>query len=89
MKLKDFDTTEFEIVNVLEAAGNDVGTAIFMLRVGDCNFCARPIGSKKLRAKYLKDRNKLIGKAATVQHQGYTDAGVPRFPVMLNVRDYE
>lgn len=89
MKLKDFDTTEFEIVNVLEAAGNDAGTAIFMLRVGNCNFCARPTGSKELRAKYLKDRNKLIGKAATVQHQGYTDAGVPRFPVMLNIRDYE
>lgn len=89
MKLKVFDTTEFEVVDVLEAGGNDAGTAIFVLRAEKFNFCARPTGSKELRAKYLKERGKLIGKKATIQHQGYTDAMVPRFPVMLNIRDYE
>lgn len=89
MKLKVFDTTEFEVVDVLEAGGNDAGTAIFLLKAENFNFCARPTGSKELRAKYLNERNKLIGKKATIQHQGYTDAMVPRFPVMLNIRDYE
>lgn len=89
MKLKVFDTTEFEVVDVLEAEGNDAGTATFTLRAGEYNFCARPTGSKELRAKYLKEKSQLIGKKATIQHQGYTDAGVPRFPVMLNIRDYE
>lgn len=32
MKLKVFDTTEFEVVDVLEAGGNDAGTAIFVLK---------------------------------------------------------
>ena len=89
MKLKTFDTTEFEIVDVLEAGGNDVGTAIFKMKCGDYEFCSRPTGSKSLRAQYLSDRLELIGKMATVQHQGYSDAGVPRFPVMIGVRDYE
>lgn len=89
MKLKAFDTNEFEVADVLEAGGNDAGTAIFKLKVKGEVFCARPTGSKALRAQYLADRDELIGKMATVQHQGYSDAGVPRFPVMLNIRDYE
>lgn len=89
MKLKVFDTDEYEVVDVLEAGGLDKGTAIFKLKVGDLAFCARPTGSKQLRAAYLVDKEKLIGKMATVQHQGFSDAGVPRFPVMLTIRDYE
>nr|DAO97222.1 MAG TPA: adenylation DNA ligase-like protein [Caudoviricetes sp.] len=89
MKLKTFDTTEFEVVDVLEAGGLDAGTAIFKLKVNGYEFCSRPTGSKSLRAQYLADREELIGKMATVQHQGYSDAGVPRFPVLLNIRDYE
>lgn len=89
MKLKVFDTDEYEIVDVLEAGGLDKGTSIFKLKVGGLAFCARPTGSKQLRAAYLADKEKLIGKMATVQHQGFSDAGVPRFPVMLTIRDYE
>lgn len=89
MKLKTFDTTEYEIVDVLEAGGNDAGTAIFKMKCGMYEFCSRPKGDKSLRTQYLLDKNELIGKMATVQHQGYSDAGVPRFPVMIGVRDYE
>ena len=59
------------------------------LKCGEYEFCARPVGSRSLRAQYLADKEELIGMAATVQHQGYSDAGVPRFPVLLNIRDYE
>ena len=89
MKLKAFDTTEFEVVDVLEAGGLDAGTAIFKLKVKCYEFCSRPVGPRSLRAQYLADKEELIGKMATVQHQSYSDAGVPRFPVLLNVRDYE
>ena len=89
MKLKSFDTTEFMVVDVLEAEGNDAGTAIFKLKCGEYEFCAPSVGSRSLRAQYLADKDELIGMAATVQHQGYSDAGVPRFPVLLNIRDYE
>lgn len=90
MKLKSFQTDEYKIVDIKEASGLDVGTAIFRLRLSNgSEFDSRPIGSKSLRAKYLKDKDTIIGKMATVQHQGYTDAGIPRFPVTLTVRDYE
>ena len=90
MKLKRFDTTEFEITDVVEAEGQDKGTALFRLRNGEYHFCARPTGSKTLRASYLRDREKLIGRPCTVRHFGYTDGGViPRFPVALGIRDYE
>lgn len=90
MKLKKFDTTEFEIVDVLEAEGQDKGTALFKLKSGKYTFHARPTGSRDLRASYLRDRENLIGKLCTIRHFGYTDGGViPRFPVALGIRDYE
>ena len=90
MKLKKFDTTEFEIVDVLEAEGQDKGTALFKLKNGEYEFHARPMGSKSLRASYLTNKEKLIGKQCTIRHFGYTDGGIiPRFPVALGIRDYE
>ena len=92
MKLKRFDTDEFEVLCVHEAAGQDKGTALFELRVPDTawTFHARPTGSKELRASYLRDKDKIIGKMCTVRHFGYTDGGkIPRFPVALGIRDYE
>lgn len=91
MKLKRFDTTEFEIADVVEAAGQDKGTALFVLKAKDGNrFSARPTGAKSLRAAYLRDRDNLIGKPCTIRHFGYTDGNViPRFPVALGIRDYE
>lgn len=92
MKLKRFDTTEFEVLQVHEAAGQDKGTALFELRVPNTawTFHARPTGSRELRAIYLRDKNKIIGKMCTVRHFGYTDGGaIPRFPVALGIRDYE
>ena len=91
MKLKKFETTEFEIADILEAEGQDKGTALFVLRTESGElFHARPTGSRTLRAAYLRDKDKLIGELCTIRHFGYTDGGViPRFPVALGVRDYE
>lgn len=97
MKLKRFDTDEYEIADVIEASGQDAGTAIFQLSVSGTGcenkpftFFARPTGSKALRASYLRDREMLIGKQCTIRHFGFTDGGViPRFPVALGIRDYE
>lgn len=35
------------------------------------------------------NKSKYIGKNLTVQFQNLTDAGIPRFPVGLEIRDYE
>ena len=89
MKYKKFDTTEYRICGVHEESGKDKGTAIFLLESDGGQFYARPTGPMSLRAKYLAEKDSIIGKMCTVQHFGLTDAGVPRFPVALGIRDYE
>lgn len=90
IKYKEFDDAEFEIVDVIEATGRDAGTSVMVLRTSDGNeFNAKPQGSRELRAEYLKNRRKIIGKWATVQYQGLSDDGVPRFPSLITIRDYE
>lgn len=90
IKLKTFDDAEFEIIDVIEATGRDAGTSVMVLRTSDGNeFNAKPQGSRELRAEYLKNRKSIIGKWATVQYQGLSDDGVPRFPSLIAIRDYE
>lgn len=90
IKLKTFDDSEFEIIDVVEATGRDAGTSVMVLRTSDGNeFNAKPQGSRELRAEYLKNRKNIIGKWATVQYQGLSDDGVPRFPSLITIRDYE
>lgn len=90
IKLKTFDDAEFEIIDIIEATGRDAGTSVMVLRTSDGNgFNAKPQGSRELRAEYLKNRKNIIGKWATVQYQGLSDDGVPRFPSLIAIRDYE
>lgn len=98
IKLKTFDDSEFEIADVIEANGRDAGTAIFVLYLPghegeyiteDNTFKAKPQGPRKLRKVYLSNADKITGKKATVQYQGLSDDGKPRFPSAISVRDYE
>ena len=89
IKLKTFDDTEFEIVDVVEATGRDAGTAIFVCKCEGGKFNVKPQGSRELRAEYFSNRKTLIGKMVTVQYQGLSDDGIPRFPSAVSVRDYE
>lgn len=89
IKLKKFEDTEFEIVNVVEATGRDAGTAIFVCKCEGGEFNVKPQGSRELRAQYFNDARNLIGKMVTVQYQGLSDDGIPRFPSAISVRDYE
>ncbi len=90
VKLKEFDDSEFLISDVVEGTGRDAGTAVFELQLPDGRtFKARPVGSFEQRKDYFDNRTELIGKMCTVKYQGFSDDGVPRFPVAIAVRDYE
>jgi len=84
LKWKYFRTKEFTIKNITEAE-NDKGTATLVFE----NFTARPRGAFEYRKRLLDNKESIIGKQATVQYQNMTSHGVPRFPVVLVVRDYE
>lgn len=89
IKLKVFDDAEFRIIDVVEATGRDKGTAIFVCECGTGTFNVKPQGTRELRAEYFRDRKKLLGKMVTIQYQGLSDDGIPRFPSAVAIRDYE
>lgn len=85
-KLKEFDDAEFLIVDVEEGRGKLAGRGIFV--------CETPAGdtfSVKLKGSLdnldLDTLRKNIGDMLTVQFQGYTAYGIPRFPIGLRVRE--
>ena len=88
LKYKRFSTDEFEIVGVREAQGKDRGTPVFECRtLGGSVFSARPKGTLEERKMMMTSVK--VGMMMTVQHQGFSRDGVPRFPVAIVVRDYE
>lgn len=98
IKLKTFDDSEFEIADVIEATGRDAGTAVFILYLPghegeeiteENTFRAKPQGTRELRKEYFDSAVSIIGKKATVQYQGLSDDGIPRFPSAITIRDYE
>lgn len=89
IKVKTFDDAEFKIVDVVEATGRDEGTAIFVCECDGGTFNVKPQGSRELRAEYFNNAESLIGKMVTIQYQGLSDDGIPRFPSAISVRDYE
>lgn len=89
LKHKAFQTEEYEIVDVKEGTGREKGTAIWVCKVGEQHFSAKPEGTLEVRKKYLEEKDKCIGKQLTVRFQNLTALGVPRFPVGVAIRDYE
>ena len=95
-KYKDFQDSEYKIIGAHEATGNDKGTAVFELETKEgLKFSARPKGSREIRKQYLEEIDSIIGLNATVKYQELSEApegykkGVPIFPVVLSVRNYE
>jgi DNA ligase-1 len=90
LKDKEYDDTEFVILGVEEGKGNmsgKVGKVYFKAANGK-PFDSPINGDWEYLAKLLKE-NKLIGKKATVRHFKLTPGGIPRFPKVIAIRDYE
>jgi DNA ligase-1 len=91
LKWKDFIDEEFEIVGVNEGKGKLAEhAASFTCKMKDGKlFDAKLRGSfERLKYLYLYPEE-VIGKMATVRYQNLTSEGLPRFPVMQAIRDYE
>ena len=89
-KYKFFTDSEFEIVDFKEATGNDIGTIVFICQTDKNDiFEVRPQGTREQRKEMFEKGKSYIGKMLTVKYQELTDDGKPRFPVGINIRDYE
>lgn len=98
IKYKEFQDSEFVVADVIEGTGRDKGTGIFVLYLHghegepitpDNTFKAKPKGDINIRKEYFINKSNYIGEHATIKYQGLSKTGVPRFPNMIAIRDYE
>lgn len=85
IKYKEFKTEEYVITDVIEGKGKLTG------KVGKLEFdkfSAAVNGDHEYLEELFKAKN-LIGKQATVRFQELTPDGIPRFPKVIAIRDYE
>lgn len=90
LKYKEFEDAEFKIVDVIESTG-EKGAAIFVcVTTEGKQFTVRPRGSIETRKEQFANKLNYIGKLLTVRSQALVnEEGLPRFPVGIDVRDYE
>lgn len=89
LKLKDFDEDEFEIIGVNEGKGNLAGRAgnFVLVTKGGREFKAKLEGSLERLEWLWHHPAEAVGRMATIRFQGITNKeGVPRFPVMKDIR---
>lgn len=89
-KYKKFSDSEYKIVDAHEGSGNDEGTVIWICETenGD-RFNVRPVGTRDERKSFYDNRESYVGRMLTVKYQELTNDGIPRFPVGIEIRDYE
>lgn len=87
LKRKDFMDEEFNILEVVEGEGNRKGTAGYMVfkNKHGRTFKSNIKGDFAYLAQLLKDKNKLVGKKATIKFFNYTPDDVPRFPYVIAI----
>ena len=92
LKHKSFIDEEYVILDICEGEGNRTGAVGYMVfeRNGQ-RFKSNVKCTYEEGVQILKNRDKLIGKEATIKYFNLTPAGVPRFPYVINIdrRIYE
>jgi hypothetical protein len=90
LKHKPFHDTEVRIVGVESAEGTEAGCAVFIVDwQGVKRLSVRPKGTHEERRVWLQYPNLVLGKMATIRYNDTTKHGVPRFPRLHSIRDYE
>jgi ATP-dependent DNA ligase len=87
LKLKEFDDDEFEVVGFTDGVGKFKGHCLWQCETKDGGlFTATPKASMEDRRQMFLDGEKHIGDMLKVVFQGYTEEGLPRFPVSVGFR---
>lgn len=90
LKYKEFQDEEATIVGFKDAKGTEEGAIIFVVEdVRGNHFPVRPRATLDKRKEWLDNNKELIGKTITIRFQELTEKNVPRFPVGVEIRDYE
>jgi len=91
LKRKEFVDEEYTILGYEEGEGNRTGTIKhFKFKNKDGkDFKSNVKGSFEYLQDLLEKADDLVGKEATVKYFNLTPDGVPRFPYVIAIRDYE
>lgn len=88
MKIKDFDSFEVDVVSFTEGVGNDKGKVVWICEYNKQKFDCVPKITDNEREYFYINGKKYIGQKLTIQHQGFTNKGIPRFPIGICFRDF-
>lgn len=91
LKRKEFEESEHTILGIHEGVGNRSGMAgnmSFQTKEGK-PFDSNIKGGVKFYRQLWADRKKLIGQKATIRYFKPTPDGIPRFPFVVAIRNYE
>jgi DNA ligase-1 len=90
LKHKSFQDGEFEILGVLEGKGNLTGkVGKLMFEINGKPFESAVNGDWEYIERLWNSKEGLIGKMATVKYFELTEDGLPRFPKVIAIRDFE
>lgn len=95
IKLKKFEDAEFKILDIKEGTNRNINdkdvTSVIIYCLAnpkkDIVFEVTAPGTIEEKQKFLKNKNKYLGKLLTVKFFGYTKLGKPFHPVALNLRE--
>lgn len=90
LKYKDFQDAEFLILDVTPGLGNRSECAgRLVCQIGDKTFGCSMTGTVEFMKEVLNNKDQIIGKYATVKYFQLTEDGIPRFPTLKNIINYE
>lgn len=89
LKLKPDVDEEALVVGIQDSKGKEKGCAKLVVRDIRGNVFPIRMGNYEERRIWMAYPYSIIGKAVTIRYQNLTNAGVPRFPRGIVVRDYE
>jgi DNA ligase-1 len=90
LKRKEFVDAEFEILGVIEGQGNLTGkVGKLQFEINGKPFESAVNGDWEYIEKLWHSKEGLVGKTATVKYFELTEDGIPRFPKVIAIRDFE
>jgi len=96
LKVKEFDETEFAFLNFEfgQRGVEDLLINCFVENPNDLTdtskqFKAKMVGTKQQKEELYLSGGPLTGTPFTVKHFGYTEDGLPRFPIGKGFRNFE
>ena len=89
-KYKYFFDAEYEIIGVDRDKGVPREQFSWLCRTEDgTEFKAKPEGTREMKWEWYDNRDEIIGKMLIVRYQDLEDSGKPRFPIAIEIRDFE